>query len=256
MNSTAETCLTVIVLTFNEEHHLPGCLESIRPLCDEVVVFDSGSVDRTRVIAEGHGARVIVRSFDGYAAQRTAALQAVDTPWVLFLDADERLTRDGIVELRSFLRDVDRSVVAAQLPRRNIFFGRELRGGGWWPDEQTRLLRRGSVRYAECRQVHEVVVADGEVVSMIEPLVHLNYDTWREFFVKQRTYTHLNAGQAIVRGSIPRRRAYLSMPVRVFFRRFVTLRGYRDGFTGLGLAAWMALEEVRLCWLVRRGSSR
>ncbi len=256
MTSGLAACLTVIVLTLNEERHLPGCLESLRPLTDAVIVFDSGSTDATCDIARTFAARVVIHPFAGYATQRNAALAVANTPWVLFLDADERLTVAGVSEIHAFIGNAGGDIGAARLPRRNIFFGRELRGGGWWPDEQTRLLRCDRVMYDTSRQVHEVVETDGEVVSLADPLIHLNYGSWSEFFGKQRTYSIMRARQDLASGRIPRRRAYLSMPVREWSRRFIRLRGYRDGWTGLGLAAWMALEEVRICRLVRAGVVR
>lgn len=247
-------CLTAIVLTLNEQRHLPGCLDSLRPLTERVIVFDSGSTDATREIAGAMGACVVVHSFAGYAAQRNEALARVETPWVLFVDADERLTGASVAEIRSFLTRVEPEVAAARFPRRNIFFGRELRGGGWWPDEQTRLLRHGRARYDSARQVHEVVDVEGDVVSLAEPVLHLNYDAWPEFFARQRAYTMMRAQEDIAAGRVPRRRAYLSMPARELWRRFVRLRGYRDGALGMALAGWMALEEVRACRLTRAGA--
>lgn len=245
------TCVTAVVLTLDEEQHLPGCLDSLRMLTDRVLVFDSGSIDASRDIAKLAGAQVVIHPFEGYAAQRNAALAGVQTPWVLFLDADERLTPASAAELRVFLDHASSRVAAARLPRRNVFFGRELRGGGWWPDEQTRLLRRNLVSYDVPRQVHEVVLADGDIMSLAEPIVHLNYDSWAEFFNKQRSYTHLRARQDLALGRVPRRRAYLSMPIRHIWRRFVRLHGYRDGLLGFWLACWMGLEEVRACRLIR-----
>lgn len=248
--------VTAIVLTLDEEEHLPGCLASLARLTRNVIVLDSGSCDRTIEIARASGARIEMRRFDGYASQRNAALALAETPWALFLDADERLTPDGVGEISAFLDNVQGEVAGARLPRYNVFFGRALRGGGWWPDYQTRLLRRGSARYDERRQVHEVVLLDGRAIDLVSPVVHLNYETRGEFLRKQKRYTAKAAAQAVADGRIPRRRSYLAAPARELLRRFVVLRGYRDGWTGLFLAAVLAFEQARLVWLVRRGAAR
>ena len=247
---TAVDGLVAIVLTLNEAEHLPDCLASLRLLTDRVIVVDSGSSDGTRAIAIESGAKLRTRAFDGYASQRNAALEmAGDAEWVLFLDADERLTEAAVDEIRAAVTSAGPDLSAFWLPRRNVFFGRELRGGGWWPDEQARLLRCGRARYDVSRQVHEVVEVNGESGRLREPMRHLNYSSRREFIAKQRAYTCLRAEQAA--GEIPRRRAYLGAPARELWRRVVVLKGYRDGLTGLFLACVLAIEEARAVWLVR-----
>lgn len=244
--------LTAIVLTLNEERHLPDCLASLRLVTDDMLVLDSGSSDRTVAIARAAGAVVHYRSFDVYTSQRNAALDlAGGAKWVLFLDADERLTELGAREMYTLL-SADPSEAAFWLPRCNVFWGRTLRGGGWWPDAQARLFRQGRVRYDESRQVHEVAVVEGTSRHLHEPMIHLNYDSRREFLAKQRAYTHFRVSELREFGHVPRRRAYLSSPVRELHRRLVAKRGYRDGLTGLFLAAVLALEEVRTIWLMRR----
>ncbi len=247
---TASPCLVAIVLTLNEEAHLPDCLASLRFLTDRVIVLDSGSDDRTKEIATASGARVVAREFDGYASQRNAALNLVDdAEWVLFLDADERLTRAGADEIQEAVGTAGTDLAAFWLPRLNVFFGRIMRGGGWWPDEQVRLLRRKRVRYDVSRQVHEVVEIDGASRTLREPMIHLNYASRPEFIRKQRLYTRRRVEQSSE--ATPRRRAYIGAPIRELWRRFVRLKGYRDGLTGLFLAGVLAAEEARAVWLLR-----
>jgi glycosyltransferase involved in cell wall biosynthesis len=244
--------VTGVVLTLNEEEHLTDCLVSLLQITERILVLDSGSSDLTGEIAQAAGARVVVHPFVGYASQRNVALDLVETEWTLFLDADERISPDGAQEIAHLLEDADADVAACWMPRRNLFFGRALRGGGWWPDHQSRLLRTPKVRYDEERQVHEVAVIDGRSVTLREPLIHLNYATRREFLRKQRQYTEQRVQQSLAHGTIPRRRACAAGPVREFHRRFIALAGYRDGLTGLFLALVLAYEEWRACVLIRR----
>lgn len=240
--------LALVILTLNEERHLPACLESARDLAAHVLVLDSGSTDRTVELARAAGADVVTRRFDGYASQRQAALGLVSQPWVLFLDADERLTRALRREVRDAVCASPPEVAGYWIPRRNIMWGRELRGGGWSPDCQLRLLRPGRARYHAGREVHEIVDLDGEGRYLREPLVHLNYDSLAEFRAKQAGYARMRAHQLLRDGRRPRPRTYLGQPAREFWRRFVTLGGYRDGRTGLVLASLMAWYELRT-WL-------
>ncbi len=245
--------LAIIVLTLNEERHLRGCLASAAGLAGRLLVIDSGSQDRTPEIARMSGAEVLERPFTGFASQRNAALDLVDQPWVLFLDADERITPALRREIREAIQQAPDNLAGFWLPRRNWMFGRELHGGGWWPDCQLRLLRRGRARYQTGREVHEVVDLDGEAGWLTEPLRHLNYDSIAEFREKQLRYAHLRVDVLQAEGKRPRNRTFVGQPVREFGRRFVSLGGYRDGPLGLLLATAMAWYELRSwLWLRQR----
>lgn len=249
--------LTAIILTYNEEAFLPDCLDSVRQLTASVLVLDSGSADRTVEIARCAGARVEQRRFDGFASQRNAALQmAGAAPWVLFVDADERLPARLAAEIERRLAGTAPNTAGYWIPRRNIVLGKALRGGGWWPDYQARLMQPERARYDLSRQVHEVVVFDGETGHLNAPLLHLNYASRREFINRQRRYTDQRVAQLRRNGFRPRRRAYLSGPAREFWRRLVRLRGYRDLGTGLYLASVLAFEEARANWMLRNGVGR
>lgn len=243
--------ITAVVLTLNEAEHLPDCLRSLRPLTRRVIVLDCGSTDGTRNIATDAGVELQTRPFDGYASQRNAALALLgDAEWMLFIDADERLTSSGVAEIREAIDTAAADLSVFWLPRRNMFFGREIRGGGWWPDEQARLLKRGHARFDPSRQVHEVVVHDGASRRLREPMIHLNYATRREFIAKQRAYSLQRVAHASA-SDPPRRRAMIGAPMRELWRRVIRLRGYRDGVTGLFLAGVLAFEEARVIWLLR-----
>lgn len=249
MNHAETDRITAIVLTLNEAEHLPDCLTSLRLLTNDIIVYDSGSTDATLDIAVAANARVESRAFDGYANQRNAALRMPDLgSWIVFLDADERLSESGVHEVRAAIASADPHVAAMAFPRRNVFFGEALQGGGWWPDYQTRVLRLGHAHYDPRQQVHEIVTCEGPTVRLNVPILHLNYSTWQEFRLKQRAYSSTLVER---RGPTwhPRRREYIGAPVREFVRRVVTLRGYRDGLIGLRLAATLAGEEL---WMRRQ----
>ena len=251
--------LTVIILTKDEERDLPACLASVAELAVPVLVLDSGSTDRTVAIAPASGAQVQVRPFTGYASQRNAALGFVTAPWVLFLDADERLTPAGCAEIRALLSrpEDDTAPVGYWVPRHNEFFGQRLSGGGWWPDYQLRLFRVDRARYDESREVHEIVILDGPDARLTEPLIHRNYDAWGEFHAKQRAYAARHARDLAGRGIRPKPWTYATMPLREFRRRYIALDARRDGRLGLALSLAMAWYEGRAYWqlgqLVRQG---
>jgi glycosyltransferase involved in cell wall biosynthesis len=246
--------LVAVILTRDEEQALHDCIVSLREWVDAVVVWDSGSRDATCAIARRLGALVVQRPFDNYAAQRQAALDALNAEWILFVDADERATPALAEEIEARLNDSDAPYAGYWVPRRNFIAGRETRGGGYFPDYQLRLLRRDAARYDLRREVHEIVEVAGEVGYLDEPLIHFNYRDWEHFHRKQIAYAAYEARILAGRGIRPRPHNFVLQPLREFRRRFVTLRGSRDGLHGLKLALLLAWYYgfVPYCLLLTR----
>lgn len=242
--------LTAIILTYNEAAHIVECIESAQ-FADSILVFDSFSSDDTVARAEGAGARIVQHQFEDYAQQRNAALDAVQgsTDWVLFIDADERVTPELAAEVREKI--MRPSYAGFRIPRHNYIFNRLTLGAGWYPDYQTRLLQVGSARYDASRRVHEVVVLDGKQGTLSQPLVHYNYRDVEQFNDKQRRYSAYDARILYEQGIRPKPQNYLLQPLRQFWWRFVTLKGYRDGLHGLRLSMLMGWYELRKYRLLR-----
>ena len=234
--------LAAVVLTCNEERYIVDCVRSVS-WADDVVVLDTCSTDRTVELAEAQGARVIEHAFENFAQIRNVALDLVPAEWILFVDADERATPELADEIAAELRAPRAD--GYWIPRHNYIFGRLTRGAGWFPDYQMRLLRRARARYDPDRKVHEVVILDGDEAYLQNVLVHLNYDTLAQFQRKQARYLEYDAQILHERGVRPRPHTYLTQPLRHFWWRFVTLRGYVDGLHGLRLSALMAWYEFR-----------
>ncbi|MBI5669013.1 MAG: glycosyltransferase family 2 protein [Chloroflexi bacterium] len=244
------TTLAAIILTYNEARHITDCIESVR-FADFVIVFDSFSTDATVKLARAAGAEVIQRRFDHYAGQRNAALAAVTgrADWVLFVDADERVTPELAAEVRAV---IERDACAGyRIPRYNYIFGRLTRGAGWYPDYQTRLLKAGAARYDPERQVHELVLLDGDEGTLCQHFIHYNYDKLEQFIRKQQRYTAYDARILYEQGIRPKPQNYILQPWRQFWWRFVTLKGYRDGWHGARLSLLMAWYEFRKYVLLR-----
>ncbi|MDX1616440.1 MAG: glycosyltransferase family 2 protein [Candidatus Promineifilaceae bacterium] len=230
--------LAAIILTLNEERHIGDCIASLG-WADRIVVLDSFSSDRTVRLAQEAGAEVSQARFKNYADQRNVALERVQTDWVFFVDADERGSPALGQEIRSTIATCNEA--GWYVPRYNYIFGRLTRGAGWYPDYQLRLFRHGHVRYE--RPVHEIAEVDGEVGRLSQPLVHYNYRDRQQFRQKQHAYSEYDAGILYAAGVRPRPYSYLTMPVRHFWWRFVTLKGYIDGLHGLRLSLYMAYYE-------------
>lgn len=285
--------LSICIIAGNEERHIGNAIRSATPVADELVVLvDSRATDRTAEIAREHGAIVFYHPFVSFGQQRNCALDRCSGAWVLFLDADERLTPelgeelgewreehrtenkeqgDGRTENQEpetegrFLDfptlntqhptpDIQHPAPSLQvlapssytgywIPRYNLYFGRALRGGGWYPDRQLRLLKRDRARYDETRLVHEVAALDGEAGTLNGHFLHINIETWRELRIKQRRYAIAEAQTLAQEGVRARWRNLILQPLREVRRRFVTWHGYRDRVLGLTLALVMGYYE-------------
>jgi (heptosyl)LPS beta-1,4-glucosyltransferase len=243
--------LTAIVLTYNEEKHLLDCLASLA-WAPRLIVFDSFSADRTLEIAGAAGAKIIQRKFDHYAAQREAALRAAETEWVLFVDADERVPPELAQAIRAVL---NRPEAGWWIPRHNYIFGKLTRHAGWYPDYQLRLMRPACAHYDPRRPVHELVILEGETGHLEAALIHFNYDSVAEFIAKQKYYAAYDAQRLQAEGTRVKPHHLMLQPLRQFFWRFVTLKGWRDGWHGFRLSLLMSyfeFEKHRRLWVGRK----
>lgn len=230
--------LAAVILTKNEARHIAECIAAVQPWVDAVIVWDAMSADATCDLSRAAGALVVQRPWDNFAAQRQAVLDTVAAEWILFIDADERVTPALGQELQTVL--AHKPAHGYWLPRRNFIVGHEMRGGGYFPDYQLRLLKRAAAHYDTTRAVHEVVDVGGAEGWLDAPLLHFNYASWPQFHRKQRFYAAYEAQILRQRQITPRPHNFVLQPLREFRRRFLTLAGWRDGWPGLRLALWLA----------------
>jgi glycosyltransferase involved in cell wall biosynthesis len=243
--------LTAVILTKDEARNVVPCIETLS-WCDEVVVFDAFSTDGTPRLAEQAGAQVIQHPFFNFAQQRNAALDAVKGDWIFFVDADERATPELGREIRQVIERED--VHGWWVPRHNYVFGKLMRGAGYYPDYQMRLLRAGRGRYE--RPASEIVVLTGADDYLTQPMIHYNYETIAAFHAKQRAREAFEATTLHRQGVRLRPRTFVLQPIREFWRRFVTLKGYRDGWHGLLLCIlltyYFGWRNYVCLWQMRR----
>lgn len=223
--------LTACVITRDEEERLPACLESLR-FCDEVVVVDSGSRDRTREIATAAGAKVVERPWPGFAAQRNTALDLAGGDWVLEIDADERVSPELARSLRAFLDGPPAGVTMAAIPMRELFLGKPLGPSIRYPRYRHRLFERGAFRHDESRTVHEGLWPDGAPALLEGDLIHLLASSWREAIADARAYARLEAEQRRRPGLRDGAFGIFVRPTVKLAYRMLVLGGWRDGWRG------------------------
>lgn len=226
--------VTVTVITRNEGANIDACLASVA-WADERLVVDSGSTDDTASRAARGGARVIVRDWPGYGAQKNFAADQAVHDWILSVDADERVTPELAAEIRARLAS-DPAEAGFRLPRVTWHLGRWIRTTDWYPDFQLRLYDRRRARW-KLRPVHESVQADGPVGRLTHDLQHYAYRDVSHHLETMRAYTTLAARQMYDEG----RRAgvfdLVAHPPAAFLRNYVLRRGFADGAAGFVISA-------------------
>lgn len=235
--------ISAVIITLNEERRLARALESLAvapTVADEILVVDSGSTDRTREIAERHGARVISHPWEGYARQKNFAAAQAQFPWVLSIDADEVVTPELAAELRQIKENGPGDAAGFRMPRLAWYRGRWIRHSGWYPDHKLRLYDRRRGRWVG-DYVHERVEVDGPVRDLPGDLLHFTCDSLAEHVRTTDRYTTLAAQEAYDRGYrwvLPRVLAMLLFgPAWKFFETYFFRQGFRDGGPGLAIAA-------------------
>jgi glycosyltransferase involved in cell wall biosynthesis len=239
--------VTVVIAARNEGRHIADCVQSAS-FAAEVLVVENDSTDETVSRAREAGAEVFSHSFATIGGQRNAGIARASNEWILVLDADERATAALGDELARRIGSSG-SVHAWRLGRRNFFFGREIRHGGWERDRPIRFFRR-TLRYDE-RPVHEHVLVEGAIGELDQPILHEPYETLGEYFEKLVRYSRDWAAQHFACG---RRASLWSVVVRppARFASMLILRGgWRDGGRGVLLAMLAAVSvaaKYALLW--------
>jgi glycosyltransferase involved in cell wall biosynthesis len=250
--------LTVVVLTLNEEANIAACLEGVR-WADEVMVLDSGSTDRTVEIARRFTPHVLAVEWKGYGATRNIALDRATGDWVLWLDADERVTGDLGREIRETLQRGPGSPAAYDVARRAYFLGKWIRHCGWYPGRVTRLFRRGSARFNDAR-VHEQLVVEGPVGSLRNDLLHYTDPDLEHYFRKFNRYTTLAAEELQAAGRRATAWDLTVRPLFAFLKMYVLRLGVLDGMHGFILctlsSAYVFTKYAKLWERTRVGGAR
>jgi glycosyltransferase involved in cell wall biosynthesis len=253
---TLATCkLSVTIITRDEEAQIGDCLESVR-WADEIIVVDTGSVDRTLELCAKYTPHIHSRPWEGYARAKNAALAFATGDWVFSLDADERVSerlRQEIATLQQQSPDTRANGYA--VPRRNYLWGHWLRYGGLYPDYQIRLFKRGKGAF-QARRVHESVAIDGPVERLRHAIEHYSYQGISDVIQRLDRYTELAALDLWEQGQPFRRTALVMRPLGRFLRNYGLKQGFRDGIPGLIMAVSYAysvfVREAKLWEMARR----
>jgi len=258
--------VSALVLTLDEEINIAACLRSLG-WCDDIVVLDSLSTDRTRALAEEQGARVVTRAFDNWSAHQNWAVSHIEFrhPWVLYLDADERCDQELRDEVLGRARP-EAAEAAFRVRRKDYFMGRWLKHAQLYPTWLVRLFRRGCIRYE--RLVNPVAVVDGPIGELRGHIIHYPFSHGISHWIaRHNRYSDMEAieaakvreERAAAGGALwsndpnERRRAlkdlFFRLPARPllkFLYYYGWRRGFLDGRAGLTYATLQAIYEYMI----------
>ncbi len=224
--------LSVTIVAQNEERTIARVLTAVVELADEIIFLDSGSTDRTAEIAKGFGVRFCHQEWLGYAEQKNKAIDLATGEWILSLDADEVLTPPLIAEICDLMqRGVPDGISGFKIPRVLYIGEMPVRGGGFYPDAQLRLIRKSKGRF-QPRIIHESIKVEGGVRQLKNDMLHYAYRDVDQFAQTMDQYARLSAQQYLEHENTAWRRSRLNVilnPTWTFFYRQVVRGGIFHG---------------------------
>ncbi len=275
--------LSAAIATFNEEENIKDCLESIKDIVDEIVIVDGTSVDKTVEIAESFGARVFIESNPAnFHINKQKSFDHSKGEWILYLDADERVSKELASEIKRvismdnnsleqyqdkvknkklFLRhqklleqrdgaigELQGEYVAFFFPRLNYFLGKYLRYGGVYPDGVIRLFKNKKA-YLPCKDVHEQMVVKGRVGWLQSDLLHVDSPTFSRYIKRNTRYVNLIADD-LKRSNVGKNPYQFIIycfvkPLTWFFMTQIRHKGILDGVQGIIFSFFSALRFPR-----------
>src|ERR1700680_747636 len=230
--------ISAAIITFNEGRNISRAIESLR-CCDEIVVVDSGSTDRTSELAVKPGASVVDCNWGGYAGQKNYASDQCQNDWILSLDADEAVSEALEAEIWHIKKNGPQFDVYT-MPRLAQYLGRWILHSGWYPDRKVRLFDRRLAKWVG-GYVHESVAVEGRIGHLDSNLLHFTCNSLSENLRTMDRYTTLAAEQLVAQKT-PVGWSQLAIdPPWTFFKTYVLQRGFLDGTEGLAIAYMAAL---------------
>lgn len=249
--------ITVVILTKNEEQNIVEVITNAKKCTDEVLIIDSGSNDKTVEFARAACAKVIFRSWDNdFSAQRNFALQYVTTPWVLYLDADERLNDELINAIKKVIEKDDN--IQYRIKRKSVAFGRKFNYGVLKPDFVLRLFKTRHVKWVN--KVHERPICEDRFEILPGYVEHYTYTSWEQWLKKFDQYTTIWAENAYGNGEKTTLTKALFHATFGFIQMGILKKGFLDGLMGLVMSLnhffYTLMKYLKLLELQRKGENK
>ena len=221
--------LTVIIPTFNEEGYIQDALKSVA-FADEIILIDSFSDDATISLAKPFVDNILYREFDNFSNQKNEALKHAKGQWVLFLDADERVTQSLKKEILQTLQNPIHSGYKINFP--HFYMNRFLYSHS---DNVLRLVRKEGAYYRG--EVHEELICKGSIGTLKNKMLHYTYKDLLSYITKKEKYAWFQAKQLYAKGKRATWLHFWLKPMFRFFKSYIIKGGYKDGIPGLTVAS-------------------
>jgi len=228
--------LSVVIITLNEEDRLEDALKSCKNVADEIVVVDSFSTDNTVAVAEKYGARVFKNEFADYGSQKNYALDQAAHPWVLNLDADERISTLLEKEILDLKQRDDALIVedGFSIKRKTSYLGQWITHSGWYPDRKLRLFRKDKSRWHG--RIHEGLHLEGKTGKLEGDILHYTYRDITDHIKRLNRYTRMQADDIVKKGKKLLYLRAVVLPPITFLRFYLWKMGLLDGLPGFVIA--------------------
>lgn len=226
--------ISVAIITFNEESKLRRCIESVKPVADEIIVLDSFSADHTVSIARSAGAVVYQQSFHGYKEQKNAALRYASHDYILSIDADEALSVELVNSILTAKEKFTHS--AYTMNRCNFFSGRFIRHGLWYPDKKIRLFDKRMASWGGMNPHDKIILPGRATISHLEgDLFHYSFSTIQEYEKRNDEISSI-AAESLYKMGKRSGIKILTNPTWRFIKSYFIKRGFLDGYPGFIIA--------------------
>lgn len=232
--------VSAVIITRDEESNIGRCIKSVK-WANEIIILDSGSVDKTKEIAQDLGAIVYDIEWRGYGHSKRAAVERASGDWILSLDADEEITPELAEEIKNAIENDNFS--GFYIPRLTNFLGRWIRHSGWYPDYVLRLFKKDSGNFTEAL-VHEKVLVGGACSRLRNHMLHYSYPDISTYFKKLDMYSSLSARELLKKGKNFRIASFLIKPIAAFYKHFIFKAGFLDGLEGFLIAILSAFGVI------------
>jgi len=227
-----KTFLSALIITYNEEHNIKNVLNDL-DFADEIIVVDSFSTDKTVEIAANHkNVKVVQHPFENYPIQRNYAISLATHSWILFLDADERITDELKEEIIETIHDKN-SFSAYYCCRTFMFKNIKLHFSGWQTDKIIRLFKKEKAQYDLEKIVHEKLMVSGKTGKLKNKLIHYSYRSYTDYKRKMDAYGKSKAIQEFNKGTKPTYFHFYLRPLYQFLYQYIIRMGILDGEKGI-----------------------
>ena len=244
-----------LIITFNEEKNIAEVLKCF-DFCDEIIIVDSFSTDKTVEIAqENPKVKVFQNKFEDFTKQRNFALEKASNDWILFLDGDERITPELKAEILAELKNPVKKD-AYYFFRKFYFAGKPLEFSGTQTDKNFRLFRKSKCRYTSEKKVHETLIVDGEIGQLKNKLLHYSVEDYCSYHKKMTHYGTLKGQELFLKGKKFSVLTQLSKTIFKFIKTYFLRLGILDGKEGFQLSILQSLSVYETYHSLKREAQK